>query len=807
VRIGFQHPNNNELGSHRAPQQSKLYPASNGWLYTPGFSTFASGIPGNNDFDQVDPVYTFADTMSWIKGRHSFRWGAEADFMNSSAFNIVNGVVPSVTFGAGPAAVTGISSLPGIGGNQTLAQNLLTDLSGSISQVSQGYNVPDGRNPVFTPGYENRRNFHQRGASGFVKDDFKVLPNLTINAGLRWDWYGVPWDSFARAPVPVGGVAGLFGISGTNDTALWQPGIAQGSLTTVQVVGKNSPNHGTMLYNNYFRGFAPALGMSWSLPYFGKDKAVLRIGYSLVNSAPFSFLGLDNSVSSFSATSTFIPTSACNLNCVSLPLPVANPNPILALSPGLGAGSRTQIIQAIDANFRPPITQSWNVSLERDLSHGMTLSARYVGNAVSHLIGGPNLDSVNIFENGILNAFQVTQTGGNAPLFDQLFKGLNLGLGVIDGSTVTASASLRQNSATKAFFANNQPGAFANYLNTTTTYTPGVQGGLLARAGLPQNWIIVNPQYLTATEHCSCTNSSYDALVLQFQKRFSSGWTFQANYTRSKALGIAGASGTGGPSLSDNGNTSFRDPRNWSLDKAREPFDQANAIKASGTYELPFGPGKPLLAHSGVLSKIAERWQFGGILTLTSGAPLSLTATGSSTFTYATASAGGGGVASNTAVVLGSLPSNIGSVTKTGNGVIYFPTLTQVPDPQRANLTALQGLQASSVMYALAQNGQVILQNPSPGTVGSIGYGTITGPGLFDLDLNLLKRITIKERYAVEFRMDAISATNTAHFGSPTTDINSTSFGRITAVASGTAGTPTVFTGNRVFVANLRFSF
>jgi hypothetical protein len=39
------------------------------------------------------------------------------------------------------------------------------------------------------------------------------------------------------------------------------------------------------------------------------------------------------------------------------------------------------------------------------------------------------------------------------------------------------------------------------------------------------------------------------------------------------------------------------------------------------------------------------------------------------------------------------------------------------------------------------------------------------------------------------------------------TDINSTSFGRITATAAGTAGTPTVFAGNRVFVMNLRFSF
>ena len=806
VRVGFQHPDNNEYGSERAPQQSQLYPVSNGWKFTPGLSTFSSGIPGNNDFDQVDPVYTFADTMTWIRGRHSFRWGAEGDFQNSNAYNIVNGVVPSVTFGAGSAAVVGVANFSGIGGNQTLAQNILTDLSGSISQVSQGYNVPDGRNPVFTPGYTNRRNWHQRGASGFIKDDFKYNSNLTINVGVRWDWFGVPWDSFARTPVPVGGVAGLFGISGTNDTALWQPGIMQGSPTSVHVVGKNSPNGG-MLFNNYWKGFAPALGLSWSIPYFGKDKTVLRVGYSLVNSQPFSMLGIDNSVNSFSATSTYIPSGPCNLTCVSLPLAFAGANPIAALSPGLGAGSRTQIINAIDSNFRPPITQNWNVSLERDMGHNLTLSARYVGNAVSHLMGGTNLDASNIFENGILNAFVTTQQGGNASLFDQIFKGQNLGLGTIDGVNVTASASLRQYSATKAFFANNEPGAFANYINTTTTFTPGVQGGLLSRAGLPQNFITVNPQYLVATEHCSCTNSSYDALILQVQRRFAQGLTFQFNYTFSKALGIAGASGTGGTSLGDNGNTAFRDPRNWSLDKQRQPFDQTNAFKASGTYELPFGQGRAYLNHRGFISKLVEHWQVGGILTLTTGTPLTITATAASTFTYQANSQGGGGVPPNAAQVLGPLPSNIGSVTKTGNGVIFFPTLTQVKDPQVGNLTTQQGLQSSSVMYALAHNGQVLIENPTPGYLGNLGLDTVNGPSLFDLDLDMLKQTRIRERFLLEFRVDAISVTNTAHFGPPTTDINSTTFGRITAVTSNTAGTPTVFTGGRVFVMNLRLSF
>ena len=483
VRMGMQHPDNNSVGSERAPGQSQLYPTSNGWKFAPTFTTGAvSPVPGNNDFEQVNPLYTAADTFSWVKGRHSFRWGAEVDYNNSNAYNIINGYVPTVYFGAGPAAVSGISAFTGIGGNQTLAQNMLLDLSGSVNSVSQGYGVPNGANPSFIPGYPNRRNWHQRGISGFFKDDFKVSSNLTLNLGMRWDWYNVPWDSFGRTPFPVGGTAGLFGISGTNDSAMWSPGAAQGALTTIQTVGKNSANPGAMLYSNYYKGFAPAVGGSWSIPYFGKDKTVLRMGYSLMNSAPFSILGIDNSVSAFSATSVFNPTTACNVNCVSLPLSTGA-TPLLALAPGLAAGSRTQTMHSIDADFRPPVTQNWNVSLERDLSHGMTFSVRYVGNHVSHIIGGTNLDSANIFENGILNAFQITQAGGNAPLFDQIFNGLNFGgtIGTVNGTTLTGSQALRGYSTTKPYFANNEPGAFANWMNTTTTFTSGVQGGLLSR--------------------------------------------------------------------------------------------------------------------------------------------------------------------------------------------------------------------------------------------------------------------------------------------------------------------------------------
>ena len=78
-----------------------------------------------------------------------------------------------------------------------------------------------------------------------------------------------------------------------------------------------------------------------------------------------------------------------------------------------------------------------------------------------------------------------------------------------------------------------------------------------------------------------------------------------------------------------------------------------------------------------------------------------------------------------------------------------------------------------------------------------MGPRLLTGPGLFQLDLNLLKRISFRERYEFTLRADAINFTNRANFSNPDTNIDSLNFG----VISGTSAEP------RVVVVSARFSF
>lgn len=159
------------------------------------------------------------------------------------------------------------------------------------------------------------------------------------------------------------------------------------------------------------------------------------------------------------------------------------------------------------------------------------------------------------------------------------------------------------------------------------------------------------------------------------------------------------------------------------------------------------------------------------------------------------------------------LPKDPGRVIKTSNGVVYFDpnVMTQVSDPFCSTLTTKENLQSRCTFKAMSYNGQLLFVNSAQGTLGTMANAiSWTGPGLFNLDLNILRRFNVKEKVTAEFRLDAIAATNTPHFNNPNLNVNGTTFGRISAPSSNGANaftTPPPYFGNRVFVANARVSF
>ncbi len=761
------------------PGGKSLMPAANGYGYLPVFSMVSDPIPTDNDPQgRITPLYAYGDKLQWFKGKHALKIGGEIRFVSTNGFNAFD-VVPRVFFGFGDGPdLVGVNAqgIPGLGQNEGNAQYMLGDLAGAVDSITQAFNASGGTKPAFLAGESKQRTWRQREFSLYAQDDFKLKPRLTLNLGLRYEFYGVPWDANGRTAGLVGGSNGLFGISGNSWSDLYNPGTSNGQLTQVQLIGKRSPNPNTNLYNNDWNNLGPVVGLSWSMPYFGKDKTVLRAGYSV--SYEREALRLVDIVAGdqpgLRSETTFTAFSALNLTQIRLPLtPPGQPLAVVPLE------DRSQAVRSFDNNLRTPYIQNWNLTIQRELPGGFTLDVRYVGGKATKLWRAININEVNIFENGILEAFRITQQGGNAPLFDRLFSGFNLGLGTINGRTVTGSASLRQFATTRAYLANNSVGAFADFVNRASVQ--GERGAIPRFALLPENWITVNPQFAAAQYIGNLSNSTYNSMQLNAQKRLSSGWDFQTNYTWSRSLGDEEGD-------SQDLLNSFRNGRNRRIDKRLLGFHRTHIFRNSGTWELPIGPGKTILPNMPrFLGKVAGGWQFGGIVNVFSGPPISFDS-GVTSFNQ---------FVDNTATLVGPLARDAGGVKKTANGVVYFDGFTQVNDPDIATLTSAQLLNTRSAMKAIADSsGRVVAVNPTPGTLGSLSQTYLEGPGAFRFDVNLIKKFKFHESREVQMRVDIQNLLNKAQFADPVTDINSTSFGRLRA--SG---------GNRVIAIQARISF
>src|SRR5207253_10609774 len=164
---------------------------------------------------------------------------------------------------------------------------------------------------------------------------------------------------------PKGGGGGLFGLSGNSFADWFRPGI-RGPLMSAEFIGKGSPNPDKLLYKNDWNNFGPAVGFSWSLPWFGKDKTVLRGGYGVNYQGNFAgggLLGIDINVGTAPGVNHFAnhPTtksSELNIANVVLPIPEKYADGFLPIVP---VTERNQGVVSYDINQRTPYAQNFNL--------------------------------------------------------------------------------------------------------------------------------------------------------------------------------------------------------------------------------------------------------------------------------------------------------------------------------------------------------------------------------------------------------------------------------------------------------------
>ena len=386
------------------------------------------------------------------------------------------------------------------------------------------------------------------------------------------------------------------------------------------------------------------------------------------------------------------------------------------------------------------------------------MNVGYVGSKSSKLARSINTNEFNIFENGILAGFKTVEAGGDSPLLDQLLAPV--------GFSHNANGTTTFGSTVQSYFANNNPGGLAALIDTAAA------GALLQAAGKPANFIVANPQYLATFLVGNFGNSTYNSLQIEVNKRFAKGFTAQGSYVWSHALGDSEGDSS---VLVD----SFRTIRNTSIDKRPLSFDYQSVLKMNGLYELPFGKGKRFGGSSnGFLDRIIGGWELGAVAIMYSGAPLALTGQNTLNATPNVGGAGGTSYGFGPDLV-GALPS--AGVSKNSGNVTIFSGLKQIRDP---NANVNPTVAPFSTLLAIADSsGKPILVNAQPGTLGNLPFGYIRGPGAKSVNINLIKRIRINERFTAQIGATAQNATNTPIFANPTSgnlNINSPTFGVIT---------------------------
>jgi trimeric autotransporter adhesin len=297
---------------------------------------FASGIAQLSDQQSShnrDQTGAVSYAMLWSQNRHNLKFGA--DFRREE-FNYLSQQNPRGTFTFTGQATEGSVHGGALGGFD-FADFLL--------------GIPDTSAIAFG---NADKYFRESAYDAYLADDWRVDPELTVNAGIRWE-YGAPITELFGRLVNLDIVPGF---------SAARPVVANdpvGPLT-----GRHYP---TSLINPYKSGFEPRVGIAWR-PISGSS-LVIRAGYGIYyDTSVYQTIALQMSQQAPLSKSLSVENSAA------CPLTLGN---------GFNTcPSTTPDNFAIDPVFRPGYAQNWQFSVQRDLPSSLLLTATYLGTKGAH---------------------------------------------------------------------------------------------------------------------------------------------------------------------------------------------------------------------------------------------------------------------------------------------------------------------------------------------------------------------------------------------------------------------------------------
>jgi hypothetical protein len=419
-----------------------------------GFGNWETGDGTNTSL-----LHDLNATMTTLRGSHTMRYGGDFRLYRAFQNRYPLDVAPQLNFAT------------------TYTQNTSTGFSNQVGQdlASFLYGIPTSGSMQHTSSFADQEIF----ASAFFQDDWKVLPKLTVNLGMRIEHESPVSERFNRT---------ISGFDGTAVNPLSAQALANyaknpvAGVPPLQVLGGltfPAAGNGQSLWSGQAIELLPRVGLAYEVA----PKTVLRAGYGIY----YDTLGVNRSPAIQTGFTASTPLVASYDNGVTYAANIGNPFPTgLQLPSGASGGLSTNLGQALTIypkDRKLPYAERWSFDLQRELPGGFLMDVAYVGNHALRLAVTRQLNNIPAQYLSTLPTRDQTAINYLGAAFPNPFYGLN------------------------------------------SVYTSTITRG---------NLLVPYPEFGAISETDFTGFSHYNALQVQGIKRFSRGYLIKVAYTFSK---------------------------------------------------------------------------------------------------------------------------------------------------------------------------------------------------------------------------------------------------------------------------------
>ena len=673
------------------------------------------GAPLSAPGKRQDSEIEFVDNLTIVKGKHLFRTGIQVGWLqnifNNSGFN--RGFVVSSNIGEFTA-------------DSETGNYLNPSFDYAMQQPS----------PINTK-------FHSYNIGGYFQDTWRVRPNLTLNLGLRYEFFSTPseyshaiwnYDPVANGLLKQGSSQVVDTFGDQCGTGQYLPDVAKYPLypndSYYSFAGPTIPWNCQTSGNGHFlvsskANFEPRIGIAWSTP---DGATVLRAGFGIfydqipaADIAPLAFnrptsLNMQNPQALYGQVAIYAAAQQVGLGNTSLAGIPEGQAPFQAASVPFG-------LNAIDPNhFSNPMTRQVSASIEHQISRTFSGEISYIGNFMQNL---PVSSNTNYNNEWFCTA--------SAPYCDPfslvpIFTLANRGYGNYNALVLRVRANAWHGLQFQGSY------TYSKAMdNASSAAQPLIPAPLMTQTTIVKAAGLADPTQFALGQNpvnTDALNSIYPGLT----NPFGIG-SLSANLAAFTGLLTQGLTTTGIGQVHVTPYTVPQDPYNFlKNDYGRSDYDQTNRFVFEYSWAIPVT--KP--------SAWLDGWMVSGVFTAESGQP----------FTIFSGPVGG---------ELDQRVNLAGPVTTTGNPNAYIGNVGSISMPSSGCLTT----PAAYSPYAVVGGQGLFSGIPGVPCLGNSGRNQFTGPAYVDYDMALQKSFRVREQMALLFRVESYNLFNRANYYNP----------------------------------------